>query len=313
MNFKQFKEELQSRLLAEAESKLDGTIEFAEMMKNGGIQNGIIYRPEGSRIGITTYVEKCYEAYQEGYPIEKIVEDYIPAMIDHSPDVEVDYDGLINTLVPENTVPALIPRKGNEELLETVPHVPLQNLEIIFKFSISDFFGGGMANVSNQFSERFGFTAEELLDIATNNMKGQTVVTPLTEILYGSRKSDTDWDALKNSGETMLVVSNQSNFQGAAAILDKDTMMKIADMFEEDMYILPSSIHECMVVPRSMGPVEEFQSLVKSANEEAVDPEDWLSDDVYVFDSRTQEITRVADVLEKSEQQTYTVPSLSAR
>lgn len=111
MDFNQFKEELQSRLLAEAESKLDGTIEFAEMMKNGGIQNGIIYRPAGSRIGITTYVEKCYESYQEGYPIEKIVEDYIPAMINHSPDVEVDYDGLINTLVPENIVPALIPRK----------------------------------------------------------------------------------------------------------------------------------------------------------------------------------------------------------
>ena len=57
MYFKQFKEELQNRLLAEAESKLDGTIEFAEMMKNGRIQNGIIYRPAGSRIGITTYVE----------------------------------------------------------------------------------------------------------------------------------------------------------------------------------------------------------------------------------------------------------------
>ncbi len=313
MDFNQFKEELQSRLLAEAESKLDGTIEFAEMMKNGGIQNGIIYRPAGSRIGITTYVEKCYESYQEGYPIEKIVEDYIPAMINHSPDVEVDYDGLINTLVPENIVPALIPRKGNEELLETIPHVSFHNLEVIFKFSIPDFFGGGMANVSNQFSERFGFAAEELLDIALNNMKGQTVVTPLPEILYGSGKSDTDWESLKNSGETMLVVSNQSNFQGAAAILDKDTMMKIADIFEEDMYILPSSIHECMVVPQSMGPVEDFQRMVKSANEEAVAPEDWLSDDVYVFDSRTQEITRVADVLEKSEQQMHTAPSPSVR
>ena len=313
MYFKQFKEELQNRLLAEAESKLDGTIEFAEMMKNGRIQNGIIYRPAGSRIGITTYVEKCYEAYQEGYPMEKIVEDYVPAMINHSQDVEVDYDRLVNALVPENIVPALIPRKGNEEMLETVPHVPFQNLEVIFKFNIPEFFGGGMANVSGQFSEQFGFDAEELLDIAMNNMKGQTVVTPLPEILYGSGKSDTDWDSLKNGEKTMLVLSNRSNFHGAASILDKEIMIKIVDVFEEDVYILPSSIHECIVVPQSMGPAEDLQKMVKSANQDVVAPEDWLSDDIYVFDSRTQEMTLVDEVPEKSEQQMHTVPSPSVR
>lgn len=313
MDFIQFKRMLQNRLSAEVESKLDGTIEFSEVIKNGGIKNGIIYRPAGSKIGITTYVESCYEAYQKGSSLDKIVEEYVPAMIDHSPDVKIDYDGLMKTLVPENIFPVLLPQKGNEELLEKIPHVPFQNLEIIFKFNIPEFFGGGVAEVNNSFSRQFGLDTEELLDIAINNIKGQTVVVPLMEMVSGTGKPDTDWDSLKNSEEKMFVVSNQSGFYGAATILDKDTMMKIADVFEEDMYILPSSIHECMVVPQSMGPVEGFQKMVRDANQEAVAPEDRLSDDVYVFDSRTREITLAADVPEKSKQQIHTVSSPQVR
>ncbi len=313
MYFKQFKEELQNRLSAEVERKLDGTIEFSEVMKNGGIQNGIIYRPAGSPIGITTYVETCYKAYQEGASMEKIVEDFVPAMINHSPDAEINLDELMKTLVPENIVPALLPRKGNEELFETIPHVPFQNLEIIFKFSISGFFGGGMANVSNQFSEQFGFGAEEMLDIAMNNIKGQTVVAPLSEMLFSAEQPEMDWDSLKNSGDKMLVVSNQSGFYGASVILDKDTMMKITDLFEEDVYILPSSIHECIVVPLSMGPAEDLQKMVKEINQDAVEPKDRLSDDVYVFDSHTREITLASGTLDKTRQQMKTVSSPPVR
>lgn len=219
MYFKQFKEELQNRLLAEAESKLDGTIEFAEMMKNGRIQNGIIYRPAGSRIGITTYVEKCYEAYQEGYPMEKIVEDYVPAMINHSQDVEVDYDRLVNALVPENIVPALIPRKGNEEMLETVPHVPFQNLEVIFKFNIPEFFGGGMANVSGQFSEQFGFDAEELLDIARENDQNLFYVG-VNMVISADTKEELDsiTETLRNMGNGRMCQIEPHYYQQMEAL-----------------------------------------------------------------------------------------------
>lgn len=48
--------------------------------------------------------------------------------------------------------------------------------------------------------------------------------------------------------DLMFVLSNKQKVNGAAALLDKDIMQKIVEKFGEDFYILPSSVHECIIV-----------------------------------------------------------------
>lgn len=78
-----------------------------------------------------------------------------------------------------------------------------------------------------------------------------------------------------------VIISNSSNAYGAAAIMDKEVMKKIADVFGEDLYIIPSSVHDCILMPKSESTLEELQEMVYEVNRETVSREDRLSDDIY--------------------------------
>jgi hypothetical protein len=62
---------------------------------------------------------------------------------------------------------------------------------------------------------------------------------------------------------------------------------QVRERLGEDFYILPSSIHELLVLPRSMMDANELQEMVKCVNATVVNPEDVLSDGVYAYTNGT--------------------------
>ncbi len=140
MEFVQFKEELEKILLSQTEERLGGSLHFEKVLKNGGPKSGIIYRPEDGAVGITIYAEDHYAKYNSGLSINKIAEDIVDFFERES--VGLDGKGFLEMFKPENIIPVLVPTKGNKELLEQIPHVPFENLQVIFKFSLPDFRGG---------------------------------------------------------------------------------------------------------------------------------------------------------------------------
>ena len=83
----------------------------------------------------------------------------------------------------------------------------------------------------------------------------------------------------------MYVVTNQSGLMGASAILDKKT---IADYFSgsgiTSFIVLPSSVHEMLLVPEQLSPgMEELNEMVRSINETQVRPEERLTDRAYAM------------------------------
>ena len=66
----------------------------------------------------------------------------------------------------------------------------------------------------------------------------------------------------------------------------------LADSKGKDLYILPSSTHEIIVLPAEVeNPVGEFKAIVQAVNQEQVSPEEFLSDEVYYFNREKQEVT----------------------
>lgn len=293
MDFSQFKAELEE-LMIEKTKDMPGAIRFQTVQKNGGPKQGIIFTPEGSSIGVTLYAEDSFQQYQAGKPLDKIAEDMAASMADHSNDL-LGGPSIEKLFVPENIFPALVPTKGNEGLLEEIPHIPFEDLQVIFKFDVPNFRGGGTANVPLPYMKQHGWDEQKLMEIAMNNpiYRNQIKVLPMEHFLFGPPEG-TAMDDLSHVREyeiPMVIVSNSSNFYGASAILDKEVMGRISDAFQEDLYILPSSVHECIVVPKSMQLLESLQFSVHEVNRTEIKPEDWLSDDVYQFDSLTREIT----------------------
>lgn len=89
-----------------------------------------------------------------------------------------------------------------------------------------------------------------------------------------------------------VVVTNTSAAYGAEQIIKEETWQEIADRFgKKDWYILPSSIHEVIIIPKDYGPhAKEYMDMVKTINATEVAPKDRLSDTVYMYDSNTNEI-----------------------
>ena len=90
----------------------------------------------------------------------------------------------------------------------------------------------------------------------------------------------------------MYIVSNERRTQGAAAIYNKELFKSFADLIDSDLVIIPSSIHELIVMKYdSKVSIYELNNMVKETNETSVLPEEQLSDHVYIFNRSTNSLT----------------------
>lgn len=80
----------------------------------------------------------------------------------------------------------------------------------------------------------------------------------------------------------MLILSNETKFNGAAAITNKAVLDRACDRLgAETIYILPSSIHECLAI--AMGDPDELRNMVCEVNDTQVVPQERLSYNVYRY------------------------------
>ena len=89
-----------------------------------------------------------------------------------------------------------------------------------------------------------------------------------------------------------FVLSNTSGINGAACILYPEVLKNFADSMEKDIIILPSSIHEVLLLPDD-GDIScnEMSRLVAHINQTEVPKEDRLSNQVYFYSRQNQSLT----------------------
>ena len=85
----------------------------------------------------------------------------------------------------------------------------------------------------------------------------------------------------------MIVLRNEDGLQGAIGVFDVSTMEKALQTYG-DMYILPSSIHEMLLVPvkNSLNgdiTIDTLEQMVREVNETQVSPQERLSNEVYAY------------------------------
>ena len=79
----------------------------------------------------------------------------------------------------------------------------------------------------------------------------------------------------------MYVITNKLRHYGASALLDEGMIRDFAEVLGSDLYILPSSIHEVIVIQKDEERLEYFLRMVRDVNTFAVSPDEWLSDSIY--------------------------------
>ena len=166
---------------------------------------------------------------------------------------------------------ALINRKRNRQLLKNVPHHDFLDLSAIAVLEEGP--GSGyLCVITKDMLKEFGMDREELLKTACDN-----TFRDYPPVLEESRLGMNAWC----EGSTF----------GAVCLLDKGMLKEAAEHLDSDLYVLPDSLHLLFLVAVKSVPrgiiLESFRKAV------LLEPDalDYLSDNVYYYDRKKEELT----------------------
>ena len=83
--------------------------------------------------------------------------------------------------------------------------------------------------------------------------------------------------------------------------INDKVMDDIAEKVGGEFYILPSSVHELLIIPRNADTdLKSLESMVQEVNATQVAPEERLSDHVYAYDTKEHELFRADKAEERA-------------
>ena len=122
---------------------------------------------------------------------------------------------------------------------------------------------GGPANVNitRNILKLWGVTEAETLELAKRNAKYN--VKPMKQVMAELMGLDCSKINIPEDN-SMYVLSNDTRNRGAAGMFDLDLLQRTADNLKSDFYILPSSIHELILLTEESVPEKEMlKSMVE--------------------------------------------------
>mgnify|MGYP000376784126 FL=1 len=287
MNYQQFIEEVERRVKEKIKGNETITVYIHTAVKNNGKERkGITVSEKGIHISPTIYLEEYFQQFQEGKPIEKIVEKilqlYEEVKCSHPCEESLlqNYEELKGKFACK-----LIHRGKNEKLLNDIPYVSWMDLAIVvFVLLEVSPYGTATVLVRKEHLEIWGLTEAQLFDEAKKNtpILLPYQFCPMRKLLREICPYAVDEG--EEEEESLYVLSNKLRSFGAASMLYEGILEKVGQKLGENYYILPSSIHEVIVVPESKSPVkQDLEEMVREINETQVEEEEVLSDRVYYF------------------------------
>jgi hypothetical protein len=291
MTKKIFVEQL-TNLLCKMYADTDWQIESDVILKNNDTSKyGIMVRPPGESVSPTIYVDSFYEDYIDKKSTLSEIAEQVMKMMETArkqtskyEKMAIDYESCKSKIVYR-----LISLEKNKLGLQNCPYIPFLDLAISF-YVICDYTAKGLESlrVTNQLMEHWQIDTKELMAVAEKNTPYHfpQKVESLREILAGYLGQDLPSKASKGEefSQQLLLVSNQQGINGASVILYKNLIKEIAERYQKNLYIIPSSIHECLIMPEREGTsLSEISMMVKEINHDHVETEDILSDHAYIY------------------------------
>ena len=286
MEYKDFCEKVRK---AVSEYMSDSTeVTLTEIAKNNGLKlMGLLIRNPESKVSPTIYLENFYEKYENGETFASIIREIISVFEKHSNEcIDVDYYDNYS-VVSENIIYKLVSYEMNRELLEGVPYVKWRDLAIVFCHLVPTSYGiWGSILIQNEHISVWNVTVDDLYECASYNTPR---LCP---------------DELINIGDMigcditvdMYVLTNKNRMYGANTLLYSNHIRSIAEKFKCGIYIIPSSIHELILLPESLQSNSVYiRQMIHDVNRHEVSRDEILSDSLYYYNYEKNMIELIED------------------
>lgn len=280
-----------------------------ETTKNNNVSRvGITFREAGDNIGPVIYMEPYREAAIDGRPMSEIMGE-IADIVSRSRD-KTDLIGSLDygdyESIREYLSVTLINGRDNRQMLSHMPHRQMEDLTLILELKFPMKEGIGSVKVSHELAEHWAVDTDALFSQAQANALEmeppclQRLEETMLSLALGSDAAENlleqENPAPEEVPSQLYVLSNVSRNKGAAVISYPGILEKADQLLPQGFYILPSSVHELLIVPKNpeISP-KELGEMVRAINRSEVAKEDQLSDRVYEYDRVTKAIRQVPE------------------
>ncbi|WP_051206092.1 DUF5688 family protein [Butyrivibrio sp. FC2001] len=289
MNYEEFKSEVKNHILEYLpESYSNAEVSIHTVIKNNSIHlDGLTIKKPESNICPNIYLNQFFEQYENGKNFEEIMQAVasIRSGSCENPFPEVN-DFTCLDKVKDKIHAKLVNKSRNEEYLQGKPFTAIEDLAVIYYIEVEKTENGTASIViTDNMLSLYGISLSELHNIALSNMNSKDAKFLSMAEMLKSMMPGVD-DALDYADIPMYVLTNNEKLNGATMLLDTDTMDEIAKKIGMSFLILPSSIHETILVPASIAEssgLKNMAEMVIEVNRTQVAPEDILSDHVYRY------------------------------
>lgn len=270
---------------------------------NGVILDALTVLGAQQKAAPTIYLKDFYMRYRQGISVRQLAGEIM----------ELAAGCELNRKIPEHFFQdysrirkricfKLINYRKNRALLNAVPHRRILDLAMVFYYLVEpSVMPNATILIRNTDMLRWHADSRELEHLALENTPGllgwkiSSMLDVLEDLLVNNSEEEAEnflADLPIDTAIPMYVVTNREKYFGAACILYPGVLKKIADQIEDNLYILPSSIHECIIVPASGKHSQKVLcEMVTEINEEQVEETEVLSDHVYFYDRMTESLS----------------------
>lgn len=295
-------EEFKELIREKAEEETGNHVVVNKIHKNNGLMlDGLVIMAMDTNVSPTIYLHSFYEKYKERMdieedPIQVIWEDIYELYKKHLPESWFNAENYKNFEFIEDKIRIkLVNYEKNEEWLKEIAYVPFLDLAMVFYVWMDTGWGEfGSIVVHKEHMEIWGKTETELMEIAMRNIKDDYEINSIGKVLadnIGETYHDIESVDL-DEFTSMFILSNKMRVHGASAILCDGVLRQFANEHRCDkVIILPSSIHETLLIPMDAeGDAEYFNYMVREVNETSLAEEEILSDHAYLYYKDSNEI-----------------------
>lgn len=299
LSYDKFKDYIIKNIVNYLPEAYKGAVPGIEPIKKTNIiKEGLKFSGNNLTISPVIYVDDLYKSYTCDNDINKIMDrivNYLSQHIDSTKEIQDIVSKIDKEMVKDNVFIQVINTTKNIEKLKELVSRKFLDLSIIYRVRIKTSDKGIISlAINNSFMEYYGFKESDLYNLAFINTKKMfpfqcSIALDILSNFVDISEID---DSVVN--DDMLVLSNSLSNLGAHVILYQDELLSIANKFNSDFYIIPSSIHELLVKPlSSINNPDELKFIISKVNATTIPADEFLSNNLYLFSKDTGKITIV--------------------
>lgn len=274
-------------------------ITIQDIIKNNDTHlDGLTILSPEHNLSPTIYLNHYYRRYERGHSLSELLSDIITTYYENCPKGHVDITFFTDyDKVKSRIIMKLVNYERNHELLSQVPYYRFLDLAIVFNCLLeSGPSGNATILIYNHHLSYWNITRDDLYALAVQNTPKllRYDLRNMTEVLRElfSDEDALSCDAVTDTSYPMYVLSNHQKLNGSVCILYDNLLHDFANRLGCDLYIIPSSVHEVLLIPAGKHTsCQELSTMVKDVNSSQLSREEILSDHVYYFSRDTNQIT----------------------